>query len=125
MDIRNSGTIKLNKPLTQEALDALLKEEEGIVEDLGIKEGDADIEFCDYCDSELDSTLESVIETLSPLDYVLNGSVDYYGNYDGKTFVTDNVVESASVESLWEYEASDEHIIEVLEKRGYKVTKIA
>ena len=125
MDITNQGTISLNKPLTQEALDAILSVNEEFVKKTVLKVGDTDIYVEDFFDSEFDGTMNEIIDAISPLGYVLNGEVNYWGDYEGKTFITDNKVESVDVQGLWEYELADEYIIEVLEKRGYTVTKTA
>jgi hypothetical protein len=125
MDITNQGTISLNKPLTQEALDAILSVDEEFVEKTVLEVGDTDIYIEDFPDSEFDGTMNVIIDAISPLGYVLNGEVDYWGDYDGKTFITDNKAESVDVQGLWEYELADEDIIKALEKRGYTVTKTA
>lgn len=125
MNITNQGKITLNKPLTQEAIDAISNADVRFAGKTSSEVGDTEIYVEDFYDSEFESTMQVVIEAVSPLGYVLNGEVDYFGDYDGVTFIKDNKVEECSAEARWMYEESDEVIIEVLEKRGYTVTKKA
>ena len=125
MDITNQGKITLNKPLTQEAIDAISNADVRFAGKTSSEVGDSEIYVEDFCDSEFEETINMVIEAVSPLGYVLNGEVDYFGDYDGVTVIKDNKVEGYPAEAQWMYEECDKVIIEVLEKRGYTVTKKA
>ncbi len=124
-DITNQGKITLNKPLTQEAIDAISNADVRFAGKTSSEIGDSEIYVEDFCDSEFEETINMVIEAVSPLGYVLNGEVDYFGDYDGVTVIKDNKVEAYPAEARWMYEECDKVIIEVLEKRGYTVTKKA
>lgn len=55
--------------------------------------------------------------------YVFNGTVSYYGDFDGRYDVTDNNVENIAREDFTLHDADDETLISILESGGYKVIR--
>ena len=117
------GEISLNKPLDKEAI-TLLQNTKGITyecfkeaeegdESFSVNEGNAG--------SWLDGEVETVIEKLSPLGYILNGDLDRWGDYDGMMYITNNQMQEYDDEDKWVVEASDEELANVLRERGYQV----
>lgn len=127
MDIRNSGDIDFNKELTKEAVDLLDKALSAEWEHRYLfpcfQEGAKFASIEEYYDSDMEGTLKRIIEVLAPLGYVLNGGISYWGDYDGTTYVDDNVVTAFDKDNKWKKEADDNEIISILEKRGYTVAK--
>lgn len=81
------------------------------------------IELEDYPDSYLEDSLRNVQNAL-PHDVWLEGNLEYYGDYDGWIHVTRDGVETGDKSSEDLHYASDKTLIEMLKKRGYKVTKV-
>lgn len=81
------------------------------------------IDFEDYPSSELDSLLRYAQEKIGP-NVWLEGDLEYCGDYDGWIDVTRDGVESGDKSSQDLHYADDSTLIEMLEKRGYKVTKV-
>lgn len=77
----------------------------------------------DYPGSYLDSDLRSVQKTIGP-NVWLEGNLEYYGDYDGWIDVTRDGVESGDKSSEDLHYADDKTLIDILKKRGYKVTKV-
>ena len=123
MQIYNIGTIELNHRLTHEAIEALLKNP--ITRDYASEcahPGDYALVYNDDC-GELLGEIRAFVDVLAPLGYVLDGAVEYYGDYDGKIYVENNQVIDVDVTDIGLHEASDETLIHMLEARGYTVTK--
>ena len=53
----------------------------------------------------------------------LEGNLEYYGDYDGWIDITRDGVESGDKSSEDLHYANDRTLIEILEERGYTVTK--
>ena len=129
MDIEYYGAISFNKPLTEEAVKAVEK----AFDTPGLKRvyeryfnlnpEDSTLNIDEFRQSDADGIFNTMIEALAPLGYVLNGSLRYFGDYDGMLYITDNEVEELDDLDRWQKDVSDEDLIETLEKRGYKVTK--
>lgn len=120
MQIINTGTIKANKKFE----DKQMKIIESVLDEVG---GDIEIyfneiNFNDYYDAELSCALKDLCILLSKDGYVLNGCVEYYGDFDGKIFIKNNSVKEYDIRDIWKYDATDEEIIKVLESRGYIIT---
>lgn len=54
-------------------------------------------------------------------EWVVNGSVDYYGDYEGRLVVADNQVTDMDIDSAIIADASDEALISELKQRGYEI----
>jgi hypothetical protein len=124
----NTGTVSLNKELTDEAIEAVktqLKNPEWYKAYLkAFKVGESEISLDEYYDKEFDETLMRTVKALAPLGYVLNGCITYFGDYgDGATYITDNAVEEYADTERWRVDCSDQELIKVLESRGYVVSK--
>ncbi len=129
MDIEYYGEISFNKPLTEDAVKAVEKAFDtpglkGVYEKyLDLNPEDDTLSIDEFHQSNADGIFNTMIEALAPLGYVLNGSLRYFGDYDGMLYITDNEVEELDDLDRWQKDASDEELIEALEKRGYKVEK--
>lgn len=128
MHIANSGYIFTNKPLTEEALQALKNQEDfdnELLECLyGNYPGNADtFEIEEWYENCFEDQLEAMVAALAPLGYVLNGEIQYWGDYDGKIYVQNNKVITVDIADTGLYEASDAELIQILEQRGYRVEK--
>lgn len=127
MQMYGAGKIEFNKPLTKEA--AALVNDVANTSDIdwveeSLEEGDTEFEFNDrnvkyFWDGEFDTFIAPLI----PLGYVANGTVEYWGDYEGKYYINDNKVEDVDIAQTGLYEATDEELIEILTERGYTVTK--
>jgi len=123
MQINNVGTIELNHRLTHEAIEALLHNP--ITREYAsecVLPGAYALCYNDDCGDVLDEIRE-IVNVLAPLGYVLDGEVEYYGDYDGKIYIENNEVIDVDVTDIGLHEASDETLIQMLEDRGYTVTK--
>lgn len=120
MTIYNQGTITFNKEVTEKAkkiISSILKND-----NLEIDEWDT-LEIGCYA-SDFDGYLNEIISKLSPLGYVLNGEIEYSGDYEGKIYVNNNHVESLDIAETSLYEASTEELIKKLTERGLYVENI-
>ena len=120
----NCGDIEINKVLEQDHKEKVA-ELLDINCDTGYNHvGDDYITLGEWYGSDLEDVLWQIINYLEPFGYVLNGSVSFFGDYgDGRTEVADNKVTYEDASEFWRKDASDEELIEVLENRGYVVTK--
>lgn len=117
MHIINMGTIELSQPLTKEAILAI--NEHPVLSDLLgdlLFEDEWQIEVEDIYSAHFDDVARELVEVLSPLDYVLNGQIEYYGEYEGMTYIKDNEVSEAGTLERWKEEASDDDLISALKK---------
>ena len=99
--------------------------EEGIDEDeygVAFNRKERAIELDDYPGSFLEDSLRNVQKAIGP-NVWLEGNLEYYGDYDGWIDVTRDGVESGDKSSEDLHYAHDKTLVEILEKRGYKVTK--
>lgn len=119
MQVMNTGTLYINKPLTR--LYAEIVNE--ILGEYVAQETDALLDFEDWCEDIFEDPIEQIIAALAPAGYVFNGTISYYGDYDGQIIVKDNVVRSLDIQDVGLYNATDETLIRMLEERGYTVTK--
>ena len=119
MYIFNNGEIKTNKAITEEAkeiIESILGEEN--VCDVG----ESTIYIDEYCKSDFETVIANVIEEIKTLGYVLNGNIDYFGEYDGRVVIEDNNVTVMSEDECVINDAGDQELITELESRGYEVT---
>lgn len=118
----NVGEIKVDdQPFNEEA-------KKIIKETLGIGFYSVDryfIEFDEYYDKYFCETAKLLISKLAPLGYLLNGSVEYYGDWSGMIVITNNDVLEYNSDQWRIKQTSDNELIEELVSRGYKVTKEA
>lgn len=127
MHIANYGMLKLSKKITKKQAkdinDALNASWPGSYEEF-TGEGEDKIIFDGYVESELHCFIEEMIDiVLKPAGIVANGVIEWDGDYQGKIYVNNNDVTNLDIEETGLYEASDEELIEILEKRGYEVRK--
>jgi hypothetical protein len=80
------------------------------------------IEFEDYPGSSLEDYLRNVQNAIGP-NVWLEGNLEYYGDFDGWIDVTRDGAESGDKSSQDLHYADDRTLIDMLEKRGYTVTK--
>lgn len=122
MTIMNSGTVYANKPFTAEAL-RMLDANKNFDHDLLECIDDDYLDIDEWYESCFEDELCAMVETLTPLGYVFNGKVAYYGDYDGQIIVKDNNVRCVDIEDVGLYNANDNTLISMLNERGYKVFK--
>ena len=116
----NVGEIKVDdQPFDEEAM-GIIKEVLGN----GFYSVDRySIEFDEYYDKYFYETAKLLISKLAPLGYLLNGSVEYYGDWGGMIVITNNDVFDYNSDQWTIKSANDNELIEELVSRGYKVTK--
>ena len=122
MTIMNSGTVYANKPFSPEALRLLDTNENFDFELLEYIE-DNYLDVDEWYETCFENELQAMVNTLSPLGYVLNGTISYYGDYDGQIIVKDNKVQSIDIEDVGLYTADDSRLIQMLKERGYTILK--
>lgn len=82
------------------------------------------VEFNEYNDRYMADMLTELSEYLDGIGVKINtGQVEFYGDYNGCTYVDNGVVYSLDEKDRWSTDATDKEIISVLEKRGYSVFK--
>ena len=123
MTVMNAGTITANKPFTEEAK-AFIVEEFGTPNDYRYFIEEDAIEFVEYYGANLDESFEFIIKHLAPLGYVLNGSVEYYYDFEGRYDIKENKVTAMTKEEAIISDAYDRTLISELERRGYTVVVI-
>lgn len=121
MTIINYGIISSNLPFTEEAKQRLA--ESNIDADLLQCLGEDELYLENWYGSSIEDDLQFMTNALAPLGYVFNGDIHYYGDYDGKVYIKDNVVTCVDEEDIGLYEAGDETLIQMLKERGYTVLK--
>ena len=120
--VANTGYITANKPFTEE-VKAFVIEELGEQRRNGYTIKEDEIEFYEYYCNELNESIEFIIEHLAPLGYVLNGSIEYYYDWEGRYDIKDNKVTILSKEEMIICDADDAMLAKELEKRGFAVIK--
>lgn len=131
MYINNQGTIESNKPITvMHMTDVLVALKTHNINGTNLLKllidsiDSTEIEFEDYYDPRLEDTLEIIVEALAKDGYKLNGTIDYYGDYDGTIFIKDNKISSYDKEDRWKETATVEELLEVLKSRGITIVSI-
>lgn len=127
MDIRNYGTLHVyhnSKVSDKNAFEAVkrLFDEECIELGVFFCEDKMEVSFEEHPNSYLDDDLRNVQEGLKP-DVWLDGNITYVGDYDGWIDVKRTSIETGDKSSEDLHYATDETLIDILEGRGYKVTK--
>lgn len=121
MWIENTGGITANKPFDAAALN-VLNSNCNLFDDEWLPEfGDMHLVFEEVRDGSFEEVLEEIVQKLKPLGYVFNGTVHYYGDYEGNIYVDDNVVECVDIENIGLHDASSGTLAAALERRGYIV----
>lgn len=131
MTINNYGTLmvcwndKVSEAHAWKVATAALSGEGIDKDDYGVNfnRDECAIEFEDYPGSSLEDYLRNVQNAIGP-NVWLEGNLEYYGDYDGWIDVTKDGVESGDKSSQDLHYADDRTLIDILKKRGYKVTKI-
>lgn len=122
MTIINSGTVYANKPFTLEAKTEMAANKDIDSELLDcIWEDQLEIE--EWYESCFEDELYALIATLAPLGYILNGCIDYFGDYEGRIYIADNKVTTVDIANVGLHEASDDDLIAKLKERGYTILK--
>lgn len=122
MQYYNNGMIIANKPFTPRAIRHLVQNERfdaNLVDNIE----DNTMEILDYYGSDLDDDIDEMIQTLAPLNYVLNGEVRVSGDFDGMYFIHDNEIDVVDIEDVGLYRASDQTLINRLKQNGYTIFK--
>lgn len=125
MTIYNQGEIKTNMPITERVYGIIL----GCLEDDTVAEVGGNLISIGCAREYFDSDIASVIEEMIMLvtkdnpEYVFNGRIDYFGDYEGSIDITNNEVTNIPIEDTSLFYADDATLITILEKRGYKVIK--
>ena len=70
----------------------------------------------------IDTALQEVADKCKETGIILNGQVCYSGDYYGRYYITDNVVEDLTADEIGVREASNEELIAELKRRGLAVT---
>lgn len=70
----------------------------------------------------IDTALQEVADKCKEAGIILNGQVCYSGDYYGRYYITDNVVEDLTADEIGVREASDDELIAELKRRGLEVT---
>lgn len=70
----------------------------------------------------IDTALQKVADKCKEAGIILNGQACYSGDYYGKYYITDNVVEDLTADEIGVREASDDELIAELKRRGLEVT---
>lgn len=122
MTVWNTGFIEFDRPLNDLAVQTLQDEWHGYWDDYNVGEMEWSID--NDLGADFDDDIQEMIDLLSPLGYVLNGEVQYYGDYEGKIYVENNKITLRSIEDTGLYEASDAELIQMLNERGYDVIKV-
>ena len=116
----NYGEIKTNKAIIGEAKEII---ESTLGEEDVCDVGESTIYIEEYYDKNFEQTIAKVIEKITPLGYVLNGDVEYMGDWEGRIVIKNNSVGELSRELAAVVDAGDEELIAELESRGYTVNK--
>lgn len=130
MTINNYGTLmvcwndKVSEDYAWKAATAALAEEGVGENEYGVtfNKKECAIELEDYPDSSLADSLSNVHNAIGP-NVWLEGNLEYCGDYDGWIDVSRDGVESGDKSSEDLHYADDRTLIDILKKRGYKVTK--
>lgn len=122
MTIINSGTVYANKPFTWEAKTAIAANKD-IDPDLLDCIDEDQLEIEEWYENCFEDELEALVATLAPLGYILNGCIDYFGDYEGRIYVKQNKITSVDVHDMGLYEATDETLINTMKERGYTILK--
>ena len=70
----------------------------------------------------IDTALQEVADKCKEAGINLNGQVCYSGDYYGRYYITDNVVEDLTADEIGVREATNEELIAELKRRGLEVT---
>ena len=70
----------------------------------------------------IDTALQEVADKCKEAGIILNGQVCYSGDYYGRYYITDNVVEDLTADEIGVREAANEELIAELKRRGLAVT---
>ena len=114
----NQGEIKINKPIVPKAKEIIIRCLDICEKDIGY-----DRIYIDFQQYDLENDIEKMINELRPFRYLLNGSISYFGDSEGRIDITDNIVEVIPIEEYALHDATDEDLIRILEGRGYVVNK--
>ena len=109
MFITNSGSLTTNRKFTQEEVErikSVLTKSEVYDNEISVEEEYGDIE----CD------LKDLLEDLPGV--IINGQIDYYGDYDGRYEVKDSVLSSLNKNEVAIREASVEELLKEIARRG-------
>ena len=70
---------------------------------------------------DIDSAIREAADKCKEADIILNGQICYSGDYDGRYYITNNVVEDLTADEIGVREASSEELIAELQRRGLDV----
>lgn len=116
----NSGVITLSKPVDNKATEII---EKYLGRGNYYEINKNVIEINEIQEYSFENTLVELADDLREIGYTMSGSISYYGDYDGRIDIDEDGVEDIPIEDFALHDASDEELIEILENRGYIVTK--
>lgn len=70
---------------------------------------------------DIDTALQEVADKCKEAGIILNGQICYSGDYDGRYYITNNVVEDLTADEIGVRETSNEELIAELQSRGLDV----
>ena len=70
---------------------------------------------------DIDSAIREAADKCKEAGIILNGQICYSGDYDGRYYITNNVVEDLTADEIGVREASSEELIAELQRRGLDV----
>ena len=115
------GTITANKNITEKAIEIITS----VLGNGGWDVYSNEIEFCEFYGYDFDDYLSDLAAKLKPLGYELKGSVNSYSDYgDGRYDFDGEYAEYIGIEDFSLHDATDAELIQILENRGYIVTKM-
>lgn len=114
--IVNVGEININEEVSEEAMQ-LINNFLGC--DTAAEAGSDVLVFEEYYDKYFDETLQELFEKLKPYGYIFNGTVGFYGDWEGRTIIENNEIYQIDRNDMAIMDASDQELIYELERRGY------
>lgn len=114
----NCGIITANKPLDPNVIESVWGKGGWFVKE-------NEIEITEFYAWDFEEYIKELFEAFGE-GYIFNGGINYYDDSydgDGRYDIVDNVIEDIPKTEWALHDASDEELIEILEKRGYTITK--
>lgn len=114
----NCGIITANKPIDH----AIVKRVWG---EGGYTINGNELEITEFYAWDMEDYLNELFDSFGE-GYIFNGGINYYDDSysgDGRYDIVDNVIENIPKTDWALHDATDEELIEILENRGYVVTK--
>lgn len=130
MNITNTGSLFTSRELTEDEykkIREICNDSICVSIDLvDIHSEVTEICFDEYIDQNMEEAIKLMLKAGIP---ITDGEIRYWGDYEGKIYVRTNkntgevIIDTIDEQGIDLYEATDEKLIEILEERGYRVTK--